>query len=463
MCLHTLRVLEQLERLDYDTHRLHKTRRTYTPRQYSTRAEGWSARQHRRRYRMSKETFDGLVSTLTAAGLGKRKRKGRVSKHSPAARVSMMLRYLAGAHVCDIADTHDLYDDSVYRIVYDAMECLCRCISLPRILDPTELQRAGVSFQAKPASAEFPGLIGAIDGLYISIVPPARNAAQYVSYKGGHSLNLQAVCDAKARFTWFSMHSPGGTHDGLAFRLSNLCTAMREGKMPPECFIVGDAAYSSCAAQLLTPYNVKKAKLPIEEDAFNFFQSSHRVVIERAFGLLVGRCVHTPFSSRSPPPQLTELGARATRRWGILWRPLQSPKAATQRLIVESIIRLHNLCQEAHAELTVSAEARMAEQQQHAEWGLKAAAWRRERRQRQGGGGGVAAAAPHRAAARRSQPAGAPTQLPDGAAARYMHAAPANVSGHRTFAPAPEPSTAEERRDAIAAALRAACKRRPGR
>ena len=92
MCLHTLRVLEKLERLDYDTHRLHKTRRTYTPRQYSARAEGWSARQHRRRYRMSKETFDGLVSTLTAAGLGKRKRKGRVSKHSPAARVSMMLR-----------------------------------------------------------------------------------------------------------------------------------------------------------------------------------------------------------------------------------------------------------------------------------------------------------------------------------------------------------------------------------
>ena len=104
----------------------------------------------------------------------------------------------------------------------------------------------------------------------------------------------------------------------------------------------------------------------------------------------------------------------------------------------------------------------MAEQQQHAEWGLKAAAWRHERRQRQGGGG-VAVVAPQRAAARHSQPVGAPTQLPDGAAARYMHAAPANVSGHRTFAPAPEPSTAEERRDAIAAALRAACKRRPGR
>ena len=127
---------------------------------------------------------------------------------------------------------------------------------------------------------------------------------------------------------------------------------------------------------------------------------------------------------------------------------------------MELVIRLHNLCQEAHGDLTVSARERMEEEQQHREWGLKAAAWRQQRQQRQSAGGGVA---PQPVAARRSQPTGGPTQLPDGAAARYMHTTPANVSGHRTFGPAPEPSTAEERRDAIAMALSMAGKRRPGR
>jgi hypothetical protein len=100
---------------------------------------------------------------------------------------------------------------------------------------------------------------------------------------------MQAIADATGRITWFSIHCPGGTHDGLAFRLSSLREAMSQGYLPAQYFLVGDAAYSGQAAQLVTPYSVRKNKLPIEEDAFNFYQSSHRVVIERAFGQLVGR------------------------------------------------------------------------------------------------------------------------------------------------------------------------------
>lgn len=287
--MNTVRYMLQYRRQRRRRHCKH--RRTYKVKAYSERVRRWSARQFRTRYRLDLPTFVALVADMKKAGLGAYKGKGRRSQHTAEARVSMMLRYLAGAHICDIADAHDLYDDTVYSIVKDAMQCLCRAKPLPKIFDPAEMKRCATSFGGRAASDQFAGVIGALDGVYIRIVPPAQNASQYVSRKGGFSLNMQAICDANARFTWFSIHSPGGAHDALAFRLSNLCRALEAGSMPPQYFLVGDAAYSGQADQILTPYSVYKGSLPIEEDAFNFYQSSNRVVIERAFGLLVGRQV----------------------------------------------------------------------------------------------------------------------------------------------------------------------------
>lgn len=54
------------------------------------------------------------------------------------------------------------------------------------------------------------------------------------------------------------------------------------------------------------------------EDSFNFYQSSGRIVIERAFGIL-------------------------TQRWGILWKPMRFALKHVGE-IVETCMCLHNIC-----------------------------------------------------------------------------------------------------------------------
>ena len=59
--------------------------------------------------------------------------------------------------------------------------------------------------------------------------------------------------------------------------------------------MVLDEAYP-CTEQEMSPW--KGRNLPPEKDAFNYYSSLNRQVIERAFGILV-------------------------QRWGIFWRPLR--------------------------------------------------------------------------------------------------------------------------------------------
>ena len=77
-----------------------------------------------------------------------------------------------------------------------------------------------------------------------------------------------------ARFLWVGLSCAGATHDALAFNVSNLKRRLEAGDLPPGFFVVGDAAYSGCSSQIVTPYDGKN--LPDDQDAFNFYQSSLR-------------------------------------------------------------------------------------------------------------------------------------------------------------------------------------------
>ena len=50
--------------------------------------------------------------------------------------------------------------------------------------------------------AQFPNVIGAIDGTLVFIRAPVEDEHLYVSRKRGHSINILGVCDAKLRFTY---------------------------------------------------------------------------------------------------------------------------------------------------------------------------------------------------------------------------------------------------------------------
>ena len=91
------------------------------------------------------------------------------------------------------------------------------------------------------------------------------------------------------------MRTCSSTHDGTAYKFTGVEKCMDTNLLPKWCNVVLDEAYT-CTNQELSPWKGKS--LSVEKDAFNYYLSLHRQVVERAFGLLVGR-------------------------WGIFWRPLR--------------------------------------------------------------------------------------------------------------------------------------------
>lgn len=97
--------------------------------------------------------------------------------------------------------------------------------------------------------------------------------------------------------------------------MTQLSYAIKNGKLPSDYHIVLDDAYS-CSDQELTPW--KGRSLPRDKDAFNYYLSLHRQVVERAFGLLI-------------------------QRWGIFWRPLRVEMKFIP-LLIRVACKLHNIC-----------------------------------------------------------------------------------------------------------------------
>jgi len=51
--------------------------------------------------------------------------------------------------------------------------------------------------------AQFPNVLGAVDGKFIPIISPKDNENEYVCRKGFHSLNIQAVVDHEMRYIMY--------------------------------------------------------------------------------------------------------------------------------------------------------------------------------------------------------------------------------------------------------------------
>ena len=86
--------------------------------------------------------------------------------------------------------------------------------------------------------------------------------------------------------------------------------------MPLRHYFVGDDAYSA-SRQMVVPFSGSHA-FRSPKDNFNFFQSSTRINVECAFGILV-------------------------RRWGILWRRQEGSLKRINSIVMACLI-CHNLC-----------------------------------------------------------------------------------------------------------------------
>jgi hypothetical protein len=111
----------------------------------------------------------------------------------------------------------------------------------------------------------------------------------YWNRKGFYELNVQVICDQHKLIIWRSINdAKGGENDSTAFKSTQLWEKLTTLACDPESFlnrnpfglwfyILGDLIYA-LRLFLLTPYPT--AASGSAEDAFNYFHSSNRIIIE---------------------------------------------------------------------------------------------------------------------------------------------------------------------------------------
>lgn len=250
----------------------------------------------RRYYRMSRSTFAALVSLLRSS-LQRNEdmaRRGSAGVISPEVRLAITIRILAGG---DIGDLMLLFQvgastcGSVFRETISAIVSN-KDLKLPGLpATQTEILKSAHGFKhSRKRPSPLYGCIGAVDGIAMKICKPPDDCypREYYSRKGFYAISVQAVVDSSYRFLCFSARCPGSTHDSTAYNISSIATFLQSGGLPFPFWIAGDEAYS-CTNNLLTPFSSSIARPETYEDSFNFFQSSLRLHVEQAFGLLVSK------------------------------------------------------------------------------------------------------------------------------------------------------------------------------
>lgn len=194
------------------------------------------------------------------------------------------LRYLASnSHQLSVADGFNISQSVVSKIVNQVVnlwsEHISEFVSFPT--DQQELKRMKQGFYHLN-NANFPCVVGAIDGTHVRCSPHEENESDYVNRKGFYSINVQAVCDSEGKYTNVVARFCGSTHDSFVLKHSNLWTAFEEQHVPVGNIILGDSGYP-CRPWLLTkfPNPVNNA-----QKSFNAAHSRTRVIIEQSFGRL---------------------------------------------------------------------------------------------------------------------------------------------------------------------------------
>jgi len=217
----------------------------------------------------------------------------------------------------DLRMIYDMSRSEVYSTIWRTVDAINKALKPPPfpLHDPVKLDALERDFRGKSRLESWEGQVGAVDGCHFATFSPGvavkDPSLYYVHRKSKYAILCTAVCDAYRRFTFWDMNVGPQSHDSQAWGLTSLGMDIAAGKLPDQYFINGDSAYVS-SPQMVVPYN-KTA-----ETHFDFLQSSNRMCIECAFGMLI-------------------------RRWGVLWRPIQVDFPRRTKLISCCMV-LHNYC-----------------------------------------------------------------------------------------------------------------------
>ncbi|MCO5576370.1 hypothetical protein L7F22_030180 [Adiantum nelumboides] len=137
------------------------------------------------------------------------------------------------------------------------------------------------------AARGIPFVVGAIDGSHIPIIAPRDNHVDYFNRKGFHSILLQLTVAANCSIWNYDVGWAGSGHDSLNFSRSDIGQACARDELGNYC-LVGDYAYPA-RPYMLVPFKGCKEELSRLKYYWNFIQSSTRMPVERAFGMLKAR------------------------------------------------------------------------------------------------------------------------------------------------------------------------------
>lgn len=211
--------------------------------------------------------------------------------------------------------------------VYGIAECTASCIvrefckvvrkHLLRVLVqfPSESQFRVLASQFE-ALHGIPYIVGAIDGSHIPVLAPVIGGEDYYCRKSFHSAILQGIVDVNCKFWDFEFGWAGSLHDWSVFQVTKVGKAFMEGKYMPYK-LIGDAAYP-VRPWMYCPFKGQKDGLSRCRANWNFIQSSTRMCVERAFGILKGR-------------------------WRIIMKRCDIPLRMVPDVVCTCIV-LHNLC-----------------------------------------------------------------------------------------------------------------------
>lgn len=272
----------------------------------------------RRLYRVSKCQMRLLCALISEFCTRK---QSRPNSKIPAIPVETMLcvtmRLLAGASYLDVSWPYGISVPSVYVVFDEVLIALDRALQnivFPRTEE--ECRTESLRFSEKRRSP-IKGIIAALDGVAVAIEKPSRtdvsDPKKYRNRKNFFAILVQAAVTADYKFVFISATHAGGTHDSTAFQACALHDLIVSGELPEWGVVVADDAYRN-TLNVVTPYSGRN--LPTDKDAFNFYHSSCRMVVEQVFGMLVGR-------------------------FGIFWRHMRTRLEKSTRIIGVAC-KLHN-------------------------------------------------------------------------------------------------------------------------
>ncbi|KAL1495860.1 hypothetical protein AB1Y20_014504 [Prymnesium parvum] len=148
----------------------------------------------------------------------------------------------------------------------------------------------------------FKGCCGCIDGSFVKIRAPhlaATHSADYNTYKKFYAIQILAVCTANFMFTFVFTGAPGSRSDSWLLRRTSLWNYWNQyfpAATPdvPYFYLLGDGGFK-LREWLVVPFTKKQLfntadpELLRRRKAFTRDQTSTRVCIEIAFGILKAR------------------------------------------------------------------------------------------------------------------------------------------------------------------------------